>query len=147
MFATIFYSYLLFSIIRVYLFGQELPEFTRFLLDQCVGQNRRAVGKIAFEMSTAPANQYYSLFTVPSESVLLALVLILLQVVRRLCECIFVSVYSSAKMHLIHYIYGTLYYFGVGLSVLAEANGLTDYRKPLSCLAKCSSTSTPSNLL
>lgn len=71
-------------------------------------------------------------FTVPSESVFLALVLILMQVVRRLCECVFVSVYSpGAKMHLIHYIYGSLYYFGVGLSVLAEANGLTDYRKPL----------------
>lgn len=82
----------------------------------------------------------------PSESVLLALVLVLVQVVRRLAECIFVSVYSSAKMHLIHYVYGTLYYFGVGLSVLAEANGLTDYRKPLSCLANCSSTSAPSNL-
>lgn len=36
-----------------------------------------------------------------------------------------VSVYSNAQMNIIHYMYGHLFYIGVGLSMLAEAPGFT----------------------
>ncbi|RWS01834.1 translocon associated complex TRAP delta-subunit-like protein [Dinothrombium tinctorium] len=42
---------------------------------------------------------------------------------RRLSECIFLSVYSDGKIHVIHYVIGFSFYFGVGLSLLAEAPG------------------------
>lgn len=51
--------------------------------------------------------------------------LILTQVTRRLCECTFLSVYSDARMNVVHYIFGYSFYFGVGLSVIAEAPGFT----------------------
>ena len=59
----------------------------------------------------------------------LALILVLVQVTRRLSECLFLSVYSKAKMNVVHYIIAMCYYFGVGLSILAEGNGLTNTRK------------------
>ena len=49
--------------------------------------------------------------------------LVLIQVFRRLSECTFLSVYSDAKMNIVHYLFGHSFYFGVGLSVLAEAPG------------------------
>jgi len=36
-----------------------------------------------------------------------------------------VSVYSNAQMNIIHYMFGHLFYIGVGLSMLAEAPGFT----------------------
>lgn len=51
--------------------------------------------------------------------------LVLIQVVRRLYECSFLSVYSEAKMNIVHYLFGHSFYFGVGLSVLAEAPGFS----------------------
>lgn len=51
------------------------------------------------------------------------MVLILAQVGRRLTECTFLSVYSNAKMNIIHYIFGHSFYLGVGLSIIAEAPG------------------------
>lgn len=89
----------------MYIFGFDLPEFTQYLLDNVVGSN-------------------FLKARVPSESVLLALILLLSHVIRRLLECFVVSVYSKAKMHLVHYMIAISYYFGVGLSILAEANGL-----------------------
>lgn len=64
-------------------------------------------------------------FSVMPESVIIAMILIIIQVTRRLCECIFLSVYSEAKMNIVHYVLGLLFYFGVGLSLLAEAPGFT----------------------
>ena len=57
---------------------------------------------------------------------MLAMLLILIQVMRRLVECTFLSVYSDAKMNIVHYIFGFSFYFGVGLSVVAEAVGFTE---------------------
>lgn len=59
--------------------------------------------------------------TVSSESVAIAMILVLIQVIRRFCECTLLSVYSDAKMSIVHYFVGFSFYFGVGLSVLAEA--------------------------
>ena len=52
-------------------------------------------------------------------SVLLTLVLLTFQLIRRLCECLFVSAFSG-KMHIGHYVLGLVYYFLVNLTVAAE---------------------------
>lgn len=69
------------------------------------------------------AINYQRVSSVSPESVILGLTLLIIQVTRRLCECIMVSVYSNAKMNIIHYMFGHLFYIGVGLSMLAEAPG------------------------
>ena len=44
------------------------------------------------------------------------------QVTRRLYECTRLSIYSrTGRMALVHYLCGFCFYFGVGLSLLAEA--------------------------
>jgi hypothetical protein len=52
-------------------------------------------------------------------SVLLTLVLLTIQLFRRLYECLFVLSFSG-KMHLGHYVIGVLFYFLVNLTVVAE---------------------------
>lgn len=65
------------------------------------------------------------LFPVTPESVVICMILVMGQVCRRLSECTLLSVYSNARMNVVHYIFGYLFYFGVGLSVVAEAPGFT----------------------
>lgn len=60
---------------------------------------------------------------------MISMALIIVQVSRRLCECIFLSVYSDSKMNIVHYIFGFSFYFGVGLSVLTEAPGFASLGK------------------
>lgn len=67
--------------------------------------------------------------TVTPESVIIGLTLLIIQVTRRLCECKLISVYSNARMNIIHYMFGHLFYIGVGLSMLAEAPGFTGQGK------------------
>ncbi|KAI1307999.1 Polyprenol reductase [Halotydeus destructor] len=105
LFATIFYISLLISFIDMYILRQDMQSNVATLLDTFVGHHRRA--------------------SVTSESAILAMTLMLVQVTRRLVECSFLSVYSDAKMNVIHYIFGFLFYFGVGLSVIAEAPGFS----------------------
>lgn len=40
------------------------------------------------------------------------------QVLRRLYECLFVSVFSDSRIHLVHYILGIFFYFAVPLTAL-----------------------------
>ena len=55
------------------------------------------------------------------------MVLMFIQVARRLYECTQLSIYSSSgKMAIIHYLCGFCFYFGVGLSLLADANGFSN---------------------
>ena len=57
------------------------------------------------------------------ESVIILMTLLLIHVFRRLLECKLMSVYSDAKINIAHYVMAFLFYFGVGLSLLAEAPG------------------------
>ncbi|CAG2114371.1 unnamed protein product [Medioppia subpectinata] len=103
-FATLFYAALLVIVLRVYLFRQSVPKLLALTLDTVVGRHRRS--------------------SVSPESVLVAMCLLQLQVSRRLYECTQLSVYArDGKMALIHYLCGFSFYFGVGLSLLAEASG------------------------
>ncbi|XP_032811030.1 polyprenal reductase [Petromyzon marinus] len=53
-------------------------------------------------------------------SVVLAQALMVLQVVRRLAECLFLSVYSNAIMHAVQYGFGMLYYVMIAFTLLCE---------------------------
>ncbi|KAF8793301.1 polyprenol reductase-like [Argiope bruennichi] len=64
---------------------------------------------------------------VSAESVVILSILLFLQVCRRCYECLFVSVYSDAKMNISHYIVGFTFYFGVGLSLLHDAPGFEKF--------------------
>ena len=41
-----------------------------------------------------------------------------LQVARRLYECLFVSVFSSSRIHVLHYVLGLFFYPAVALTAL-----------------------------
>eukprot|EP00128_Syssomonas_multiformis_P014918 Colp12_sorted_trinity150504_noHs@19459 len=62
--------------------------------------------------------------TVPTLSVaetLLYLSLMLAQVARRAYECLYVSVYSDAKMHIFHYLLGVSFYVMTALSAVVDS--------------------------
>ena len=46
------------------------------------------------------------------------------QVVRRLYECLFVSVFSNARIHLVHYILGMFFYPAVALTALLHLDSM-----------------------
>lgn len=134
LFATIFYASLVLNVIQVYVFRHQPLASTRFLLDTYAGQQRRASGL----PSLLPSHALTLLLSPPPpspavtpESVVLVMTLVLIQVFRRLSECTFLSVYSDAKMNIVHYLFGHSFYFGVGLSVLAEAPGFASQSKQL----------------
>lgn len=124
LFASTFYATLALSMYQVYYLKQSIPEHVQILLDSWVGPSRRATGKgIPIITVICPNRSPHFRIPVMPESVIIAMVLIIIQVTRRLGECIFLSVYSEAKMNIVHYVFGLLFYFGVGLSLLAEAPG------------------------
>ncbi|XP_029988769.1 polyprenal reductase [Sphaeramia orbicularis] len=55
---------------------------------------------------------------VPHLSTLLVLLLLWVHSLRRLLECLFVSVFSDGAMHLVQYVFGVGYYILLGLTVL-----------------------------
>ncbi|KAI3368333.1 hypothetical protein L3Q82_008040 [Scortum barcoo] len=55
---------------------------------------------------------------VPQLSTLLVQLLLCIQSLRRLLECLFVSVFSDGAVHLVQYVFGVCYYFVLGLTVL-----------------------------
>lgn len=135
LFATIFYASLVLNVIQVYVFRQQPFASTRFLLNTYAGQQRRASGLSKAYAITfhAHSEKIVVAAAVTPESVVLVMTLVLIQVFRRLSECTFLSVYSDAKMNIVHYLFGHSFYFGVGLSVLAEAPGFASQSES-SCL-------------
>uniref|UniRef100_UPI0037E83784 polyprenal reductase n=1 Tax=Semicossyphus pulcher TaxID=241346 RepID=UPI0037E83784 len=57
---------------------------------------------------------------VPQLSTLLAQLLLFFHSLRRLQECLFVSVFSDGVMHLVQYVFGLVYYVMMGLTVLGS---------------------------
>ncbi|KAM3619219.1 uncharacterized protein V6R79_004697 [Siganus canaliculatus] len=56
---------------------------------------------------------------VPQLSTLLVLILLCIHSLRRLLECLFVSVFSDGAIHLVQYMFGLGYYILLGLTVLS----------------------------
>ncbi|XP_037627204.1 polyprenol reductase [Sebastes umbrosus] len=57
---------------------------------------------------------------VPQLSTLLVLLLLCVHSLRRLLECLFVSVFSDGALHLVQYVFGVCYYIVLGLTVLCS---------------------------
>ena len=116
--ALIFYLFLASMVINMYfnvnLFGDKLQisssSIIKTILDNFTNYDYLPIS-------------YQRVASLSPESVILGLSLLIIQVTRRLCECKMVSVYSNAQMNIIHYMFGHLFYIGVGLSMLAEAPG------------------------
>lgn len=53
-------------------------------------------------------------------SAFLVLVFLWLHSLRRLFECLYVSVFSNAVIHIVQYCFGLVYYVLVGLTVLSQ---------------------------
>lgn len=53
-------------------------------------------------------------------SAFLVLVFLWLHSLQRLFECLYVSVFSNAVIHIVQYCFGLLYYVLVGLTVLSQ---------------------------
>lgn len=65
----------------------------------------------------------------PQLSTLLLLPLVCVHSLRRLLECVCVSVFSDGAIHLLHYVFGLGYYILLGLTALCSdrvAKGSTD---------------------
>lgn len=101
-FASIFFLSIVMAVWRRY-FVFHSSTFMIHLLDTYTDVNRNA--------------------SVPPEAVIITSFLLMLHVWRRFYECHFVSVYSDAKMNVVHYIMGLTYYFGVGLSLISDVPG------------------------
>lgn len=101
--ACMFHSFLLWTLYQVYFRKRACPEFLSFLLR-------------SFSSQTIAHN-------ILPEDVVISLLLMIMQVFRRLFECFFVSVYSDAKMSIIHYGFGLFFYVAVGISLILEAPG------------------------
>lgn len=104
-FASIYHTVLAWAIYKVYFHEEPPPPILNIVV------------KLFLNTGMSPS--------VIPEAVIISMVLILFQVYRRCYECYFISVFSNAKMNLIHYIFGYCFYIGVGLSVLSEAPGFT----------------------
>ena len=51
-------------------------------------------------------------------NVFLVLLILCIQVTRRLYECLYVSIFSTSRMHIVHYVLGIYFYTAVGLTAL-----------------------------
>lgn len=102
-FAVIYIPALLYISVSVYLLESPAPKWLMSGLDFCCTAQR--------------------ISGTGAESVLLVMVLLSLQCVRRLYECLFVNVDTGSKMNVLHYIVGFAHYFCAGTGVLCESPG------------------------
>lgn len=87
-----------------------------YLLEQAPSRYLLGVLNLAVPHRSAP---------VAATTILLVQILESCQVFRRCYECMFVSVYSDARMHVWHYLMGYFFYLGVQLSILSNAPGFS----------------------
>ena len=59
--------------------------------------------------------------------VFLTLLLLFLQTLRRLYECVFVVEHSDRKMHAVHYVLGLYFYTAVGPTAMLHLNESGEY--------------------
>lgn len=106
---VVLFAFCTVCMVRLYIFGLPLPALMTKTVDFLVPQRT---------IAASPT------------SVLLVQVLESCQVLRRCYECMFVSVYSNVRMHVWHYLMGYFFYFGVQLTILANAPMISDYSIP-----------------
>lgn len=108
-FGVVIFTFCTLCMVRLYIFGLPLPAMVT-----------KVVNFFEPQQSTAAS----------ATSILLVQVLETCQVYRRCYECMFVSVYSNVRMHIWHYFMGYFFYFGVQLTILANAPGLSGISVP-----------------
>ena len=76
--------------------------------------NTTLTGDLLHRECTEVSQYHFNVFVV--------LLLLCIQVSRRLYECLCVSVFSSSRMHIVHYVLGLYFYTTVGLTALLHLN-------------------------
>lgn len=106
--------------IKVYLHNQSPPEWLERLLDNCFGVFRRGRGDYIEKVKFSLLYIFYIL--VKPILVLLALILLTLQCLRRFYDTHFVSIFGkNSKINIPQYLCGYIHYGGAVLTILAEA--------------------------
>ncbi|XP_042892297.1 polyprenol reductase-like [Penaeus japonicus] len=80
--------------------------------------------KVLFDILTSPERKP----AVTNTAAVIGLVLLALQIYRRLYENLFVSVFSSGHINILHYIVGHTHYLGAVVLLLAQAPGFDGQR-------------------
>ncbi|XP_075550766.1 polyprenal reductase isoform X2 [Dermacentor variabilis] len=131
-FGVVIFTFITVFMVRSYVFGLPLPG---------------TIIKVVDFFEPRPA------MTVSATSILLVQVLETCHVYRRCYECMCVSVYSNVRMHVWHYLMGYFFYFGVQLTILANAPTTSDLYgtwtgfKLLKCFGQLRSTKKMSYVL
>jgi len=99
-------GYLVYTLVRFYVFHVPIPSWIHSLL---------GFMDLDHQIST------------DGLSTLILSILMFMQTIRRLHECLFVSVYSKGTMHFVHYMLGILLYSTFTMGVLVEAPRTADY--------------------
>ncbi|XP_053559936.1 polyprenol reductase isoform X2 [Bombina bombina] len=94
---------LLWFFLRALLLGHPVPDWLRLLL---------------YYLNVHPKEHILG----GELSVVLALTLVWLLSVRRLMECVFVSVFSDGVMHLVQYCFGLGYYLLIGVTIISQCS-------------------------
>jgi len=103
-FALIWSILIMYLVTWTYVGNYPLPDFVIISLDVICGKSR--------EVKTNAASTF------------IAVLLIMLQCIRRFYETHFVQVFSStSKMNLSHYLVGYFHYFGALLAIISQAQG------------------------
>lgn len=103
MFAAPASTFVLYLVVRRYLFGAPVPSIVIWILDLLLGTQRKPL--------------------VTSESTFLGAILIFLQSWKRLYETQVVSIFSDNKMNIMHYIAGFTHYAGTLICIIGESDG------------------------
>lgn len=106
-FAVIFMAFLLSMVLKVVVWGQTLPAYMSTFMDFFTTESRMT--------GTTP------------EGILLAMILMNIQCLRRLYECLYINVNSGSKMNILHYIVGFAHYFCTGVGYLSESPGFSSH--------------------
>ena len=76
------------------------------------------IGPVIDSITGSLFQQHCSTLSQCHFNVLLVLMLLCVQVTRRLYECLYVTVFSKSRMHIVHYVLGFYFYTAVGLTAL-----------------------------
>ncbi|CAK9797821.1 Polyprenol reductase [Anthophora plagiata] len=96
-------SYILYLIVRKYLWEDDVPKYVLWVLDICLGPSRQPL--------------------VSPERTFLAVFLFNLHVWKRLYETHCVSIFSEKRINITHYVIGFSHYMGASVALIGESQG------------------------
>lgn len=96
-------TYVLYLIVRKFLWENDVPKYVLWVLDTCLGPSRQPL--------------------VSPECTFLAALLFNLHVWKRLYETQCVSIFSDKRINITHYVIGFFHYMGTLVSLIGESQG------------------------